>query len=85
MMIDPEKNQSTPEVVRLALESRNIEARPVWKPMHMQPVFAGARSMGGQVASRLFEQGLCLPSGTAMSDDDVDRISQIVRDALHTY
>jgi dTDP-4-amino-4,6-dideoxygalactose transaminase len=85
MMIDPERNRSTPEVVRLALEARNIEARPVWKPMHMQPVFAGARLMGGQVACRLYEQGLCLPSGTAMSDDDVDRISQIVRDALRTH
>jgi dTDP-4-amino-4,6-dideoxygalactose transaminase len=85
MMIDPEKNLSTPEIVRLALEARNIEARPVWKPMHMQPVFSSARSIGGQVASRLYEQGLCLPSGTAMSDDDVDRISQIVRDALHTH
>lgn len=85
MLIDPEKNRSSPEVVRLALEARNIEARPVWKPMHMQPVFAGARSIGGQVASRLYEQGLCLPSGTAMSDDDVDRISQIVRDALRTH
>ena len=85
MMIDPEKNRSTPEVVRLALEARNIEARPVWKPMHMQPVFADARALGGQVASRLYEQGLCLPSGTAMSDDDVDRISQIVRDALRTH
>jgi dTDP-4-amino-4,6-dideoxygalactose transaminase len=85
MMIDPERNRSTPEVVRLALEARNIEARPVWKPMHMQPVFADARALGGQVASRLYEQGLCLPSGTAMSDDDVDRISQIVRDALHTH
>jgi dTDP-4-amino-4,6-dideoxygalactose transaminase len=85
MMIDPEKNLSTPEIVRLALEARNIEARPVWKPMHMQPVFSSARSIGGQVASRLYEQGLCLPSGTAMSDDDVDRISQIVRDALRTH
>jgi len=84
-MIDPEKNRSTPEVVRLALEAHNIEARPVWKPMHMQPVFGSARAIGGQVASRLYEQGLCLPSGTAMSDDDVDRISQIVRDALHTH
>jgi dTDP-4-amino-4,6-dideoxygalactose transaminase len=85
MMIDPEKNLSTPEIVRLALEARNMEARPVWKPMHMQPVFSSARSIGGQVASRLYEQGLCLPSGTAMSDDDVDRISQIVRDALRTH
>ena len=85
LMIDPEKNRSTPEVVRLALEAHNIEARPVWKPMHMQPVFGSARSIGGQVASRLYEQGLCLPSGTAMSDDDVDRISQIVRDALRTH
>lgn len=85
MLIDPERYRCSPEVVRLALEAHNIEARPVWKPMHMQPVFANARSVGGQVARRLYERGLCLPSGTAMSDDDVDRISQIVRDTLRTH
>ena len=56
--------------MRLALETENIEARPVWKPMHLQPVFAGARMIGGAVSERLFDLGLCLPSGSQMSEAD---------------
>ena len=52
------------EDVRLALEAENIEARPVWKPMHRQPVYRGYEAVGGAVAERLFERGLCLPSQT---------------------
>lgn len=69
---------SNRETVRMALEQANIESRPVWKPMHLQPVFTGVRCIGGPVSEQLFEQGLCLPSGADMSDDDVDRISDIV-------
>ncbi len=60
----------------------NIEARPVWKPMHRQPVFAGSRMFGGSVSERLFETGLCLPSGTGMTDEEIDRVAGIVRQAL---
>lgn len=65
------------EEVRLALEGRNIESRPIWKPMHMQPVFKDAPRVGGAVSERLFEIGLCMPSGSAMSDEDVDRVCEI--------
>ena len=85
MQLDPRIIAASPESIRLKLEARNIEARPVWKPMHMQPVFSEARYIGGQVASRLFERGLCLPSGTSMSDADVDHVSEIVALALRTH
>ena len=70
---------AAPEAIRLALEEQNIESRPVWKPMHAQPVFAGARAFGGAVAEEQFERGLCLPSGTAMPEDDVQRVAGIVK------
>jgi len=62
-----------------ALERENIESRPLWKPMHMQPVFAGAEMIGGDAAARAFEHGLCLPSGSAMTGADIDRVCGIVR------
>ncbi len=61
----------------MALEAENIEARPVWKPMHMQPVFAGTRIFGGAVSERLFQNGLCLPSGSSLSTEDQDRVISI--------
>ena len=64
----------TAEDVRLHLERGNIESRPVWKPMHLQPVFAGARRVGGAVAEHLFERGLCLPSGSALTDAERARV-----------
>ena len=66
------------ETVRLALEQDNIESRPLWKPMHMQPVFADARYHGVNIAEQAFADGLCLPSGSVMSDGDVDRICAII-------
>jgi dTDP-4-amino-4,6-dideoxygalactose transaminase len=67
------------EDIRLALEAENIESRPVWKPMHMQPVFSGTRMFGGAVSERLFENGLCLPSGSSLSAEDQDRVISVVR------
>ena len=78
LTIDPAAFGATREHVRLALESENIESRPIWKPMHMQPVFAGCRVHGGGVSERLFELGLCLPSGSSLSDEDQGRIIAIV-------
>lgn len=66
------------EQVRLALEAENIESRPLWKPMHMQPVFADVPYKGGDAAERAFADGLCLPSGSSMSDDDVRRVADLV-------
>jgi dTDP-4-amino-4,6-dideoxygalactose transaminase len=74
MTIDPEQFGVDRESVRLGLEAANIEARPVWKPMHLQPVFAGLQSVGGRVAEELFERGLCLPSGSSLSETDVQRV-----------
>jgi len=92
ILITPDEFGADREKVRLALEAENIEARPVWKPMHMQPVFNSAehgakstgrkyaaRAVGGEVAEDLFNRGLCLPSGTAMTDSDLDRIISIIR------
>jgi dTDP-4-amino-4,6-dideoxygalactose transaminase len=70
------------EKIRLELESHNIESRPMWKPMHLQPVFQGYESVGGEVAESLFEQGLCLPSGTALTSNQLERIVSIIHN-LH--
>jgi len=63
----------------LRLEKENIESRPVWKPMHMQPFFAGYDFVGEGVAEQLFENGVCLPSDTKMTDDDLNRICNIIK------
>jgi dTDP-4-amino-4,6-dideoxygalactose transaminase len=76
--IDPAAAGIDREAVRLALEAVNIESRPLWKPMHLQPVFADARRHGGDVAERAFADGLCLPSGSAMTDADVARVCTVV-------
>jgi dTDP-4-amino-4,6-dideoxygalactose transaminase len=78
MLIDEAEFGAGPEDVRLALEAENIESRPVWKPMHMQPVFADAPRTGGAVSEDLFRRGLCLPSGTAMTEADMARVARIV-------
>jgi dTDP-4-amino-4,6-dideoxygalactose transaminase len=80
--IDPAKARSDREGIRLALEGANIEARPVWKPLHLQPVFKGLPTSGGAVSERLFAHGLCLPSGSSMSDADQDRVIAVIRDAV---
>jgi pyridoxal phosphate-dependent aminotransferase EpsN len=67
--VNPEEFGATREQIRVHLETRNIESRPVWKPMHLQPVFASYRVRGGEVASALFDRGLCLPSGSALTDE----------------
>jgi dTDP-4-amino-4,6-dideoxygalactose transaminase len=77
--IDPDLFGADREAIRRALEAEDVESRPVWKPMHLQPVFAGCRTVGGQVAERLFGRGLCLPSGSSLSDDDRERVIAIVR------
>jgi dTDP-4-amino-4,6-dideoxygalactose transaminase len=77
--IDPAKFGATREDVRKRLEALEIEARPVWKPMHLQPVFSGCRFRGGAVASELFDRGLCLPSGSSLTDTQVADIAGEVR------
>jgi len=77
--LDPEAFGRTPEEVRRALEEQGIETRPVWKPMHLQPVFREAETVGGEVAEELFARGLCLPSGSSLSLEDQDRVIEAIR------
>ncbi|MDM8549939.1 DegT/DnrJ/EryC1/StrS family aminotransferase [Desulfobacterales bacterium HSG2] len=81
ILITPETFGVDRETVRLALEAENIESRPVWKPMHLQPVFQKnypSRAIQGTVAEDLFNRGLCLPSGSAMTTEDMDRVIEII-------
>jgi dTDP-4-amino-4,6-dideoxygalactose transaminase len=78
-LINPKDFGADRETIRMALENENIESRPVWKPMHLQPVFKDARAFGGAVSEKLFEEGLCLPSGLNLSYGDQERISTIVK------
>lgn len=77
--VDPEQFGATREDIRLALERENIESRPVWKPMHMQPVYSSFRTRGGAVAERLFVDGLCLPSGSNLTTADLNRIVEVIQ------
>ena len=64
------------EALRLHLEKYNIESRPVWKPMHLQPLFQDSLYFGDNLASELFEKGLCLPSGSNLLEEDLTRIKE---------
>lgn len=70
------------EKIRLALEEVNIESRPLWKPMHLQPVFKNNLQFTNGNSEMLFERGLCLPSGSNLSQDDVDRVITIIKNTL---
>jgi dTDP-4-amino-4,6-dideoxygalactose transaminase len=77
--VDPKVAGVDREKIRLALEKENIEARPVWKPMHLQPIFKDCPSYGGAVSERLFENGLCLPSGSNLTEPDLQRVAEVFR------
>ena len=62
-----------------ALEKENIESRPIWKPMHMQPVFEGCDFIGEGVSEKIFESGVCLPSDTKMTDEDLNRVCNVIK------
>lgn len=80
ILIDPAQSGGlSREIVRVALEAENIESRPLWKPMHLQPIFADAPFYGDGTSERLFEQGLCLPSGSNLSQEDLDRVVYHIR------
>ena len=82
--IDPERFGADRETVRLELEKHDIESRPTWKPLHLQPVFAGHQVVGGSVCAAIFDQGLCLPSGSALSGADQERVVTIIRGLART-
>ena len=79
LTVDPKIAGLDREKLRLALAEENIEARPVWKPMHLQPIFKDTRCYGGAVSERLFADGLCLPSGSNLSESDLQRVAEVVR------
>lgn len=77
ILIDPSKTKGkTREDLRIALEQKNIECRPLWKPMHLQPIFENCPYYGGKIAENLFEYGLCLPSGSNLQKEDRERIQR---------
>jgi pyridoxal phosphate-dependent aminotransferase EpsN len=78
--VDPAEFGHTREELRLALEAVNIESRPVWKPMHLQPVFASYETVGGAVAEALFHDGLCLPSGSSLTEDELAQVTATIQE-----
>lgn len=82
LTIDPASAGTTAEKVRLALLRENIEARPLWKPMHLQPVYRDAKTFGGSVSEHFFATGLCLPSGDNLSPDDQQKVIDCIRKAF---
>jgi len=79
LTVDPDAFGATHDEVREALEAEDIEARPLWKPLHQQPAYRDHPVRGGAVAERLFARGLCLPSGSSLTADDVERVCGVVR------
>ena len=82
IQLDPRSARATPDQLRVAFEKENIESRPVWKPMHLQPVFNGCTALGGAVAEEFFARGLCLPSSSSLSEADQDRVISVLRQHL---
>ncbi|GAB2775416.1 pyridoxal phosphate-dependent aminotransferase EpsN [Hymenobacter luteus] len=80
ILLNPTETTVTPEQLRRHLETHNIESRPLWKPLHLQPLFAATPCFGGKVCERLFTHGLCLPSGSAMTEADLRRVAEAIRE-----
>ena len=79
ILVDPKLAGKSREDIRLKLDSENIETRPLWKPMHLQPVFTDAPFYGNGTSERLFDIGLCLPSGPTLTDEDIRRVVDMIR------
>ncbi len=79
ILVNPTKNKGIGrEDIRLALEADNIDARPLWKPMHLQPIFKSCPFYGDGTSEKLFENGLCLPSGSNLREDEFERIFRVL-------
>jgi pyridoxal phosphate-dependent aminotransferase EpsN len=78
ILVEPQVFGASREDIRRHLASYDIEARPIWKPLHLQPVFQGCRVVGGTVAAEIFEKGLCLPSGSNLSTEDLCLVAETV-------
>ena len=82
IVVDPDRAGFSRERLRLNFEKENIESRPLWKPMHLQPVFKSAPYYGSNTCSSLFDNGLCLPSGSNLSEGDWERIEKVIQDTI---
>jgi dTDP-4-amino-4,6-dideoxygalactose transaminase len=78
LLIDPKLSGTDCDKLRVALERANIESRPVWKPMHLQPLFGDCECYGGNISTELFEKGLCLPSGSNLSTDEIGKVVEVI-------
>lgn len=67
------------EQIRLELAQQNIETRPVWKPLHLQPVFQDCECIGGAIAENLFQTGLCLPSSSSLTETEINRVIEAIK------
>ncbi len=86
ILLDPEKTGGvTREDLRLMMEGENIDCRPLWKPMHLQPVFKDVPFYGDGTSERLFNEGLCLPSGSNLSTDDLNSVIEVVKKTLRNH
>ncbi|GAA4460786.1 DegT/DnrJ/EryC1/StrS family aminotransferase [Nemorincola caseinilytica] len=83
ILIDPAQAGATREDLRLAFDKDNIESRPLWKPMHLQPIFEQYPYYGSGVSDMLFANGLCLPSGSNLTEDDLQRVFAVINSVLH--
>lgn len=86
ILVDPILNNGlTREIIRLALEEENIESRPLWKPMHQQPIFSDSKAYLNGVSDKLFKNGLCLPSGSNLTEEEFDRIFESLDSVFAKY
>ena len=83
ILVDPVRFGADRERIRLALESVDVESRPTWKPLHLQPVFDGVPTVGGAACAHIFKHGLCLPTGSALSEEDLARVVGTIRTFSH--
>lgn len=79
ILVDPEKYGTDYEALRRKFDAANIETRPLWKPMHLQPVYADAPFYGNGTSEKIFSQGLCLPSGSSLTNEDIARVVEFIR------
>lgn len=84
ILVEPSIAGVNREDIRLKMEEENIETRPLWKPLHLQPVFHEAPFYGGDISEQLFNTGLCLPSGSALTDEDIKRVVTVIEEMFLT-
>lgn len=83
IVIDPQEAGFTREELRLKMEEENIETRPLWKPMHLQPIFVDCPYYGDNTEGWLFDNGLCLPSGPTLTDENIERVAEVIKKMYH--